>query len=745
MVSSHASPTFVNSLYISPTFHVAVLLEKTNHKHPKTNFDLKSRSSMIHTKTGSGRRILIFPAVQPCESISIGTLLDSLIQLAGDILAFKSKHFSTNKQSFRETLRRIQNLVIIFEEIRVRVGNPRRFFHDSPALLSLKEIHVIFQKLKFLIEDCTRDGARLCMMMNSDQVSDHLRVLTRSISTSLVAFPVASVDLPSEVNDLVDLVVRQTRKYGVQPETNDIRVMSSVYRILALFENRVSPDPDEINRILDYVGIKKWGDCVKEINFLGEEIAVERLDEKKKNSNVRVELLSSLMGFICYCRCVILPRIERDDHHLYHEDDTKKDQDLIRGLKDEDLLCPISLEIMMDPVVIETGHTYDRSSITKWIGSGNITCPKTGKILASTDLVDNVSVRRVIYKHCRANGIVLAGNVGRRRKTQDDVVPESLAATGAGKLIAKFLTSELLNGGKETIYRAVREIRVQTKTSSFNRSCLVKSGAVSPLLRLLRSEDSKIQENAMAGVLNLSKHVTGKSKIAGEGLKIIVEILNEGAKTETRLYAASALFYLSSDEDYSKLIGENPDSISGLMKIVKGEDYGGSAKRNALLAVMGLLMQSDNHWRVLAAGAVPILLDLLRSEEIGGELTADCLATLAKLAEYPDGTIGVIRRGGLKLAVKILSSSDVSPAVKQHSVGLILNLCLNGGRDVVGVLVKNSLVMGSLYTVLSNGEYGGSKKASALIRMIHEFQERKTGSSGSVEPSLQRGRFVHAW
>lgn len=585
------------------------------------------------------------------------------------------------------------------------------------------------------------------MMMNSDHVSDHLRVLTRSISTSLGAFPVASVALPSEVKELIDLVVWQARKYRVQPETNDIQVMSSVNRIFALFENRVIPDRDEINRILDHVGIRKWGDCVKEINFLGEEIAAERLDEKKKNSNVRVELLSSLMGFICYCRCVILRRIERDDHyHNHHEDDIKKDQDLIRGLKVEDLLCPISLEIMMDPVVIETGHTYDRSSITKWFGSGNITCPKTGKILASTELVDNVSVGQVIHKHCRRNGIVLTGIACRRRKSHDDVAPESLAAKGAGKLIAKFLTSELLNGGEEMIYRAVREIRVQTKTSSFSRSCLVKAGAVSPLLKLLSSGDSRIQENAMAGILNLSKHVTGKSKIAGEGLHIIVEILNEGAKTETRLYSASTLFYLSSIEDYSKLIGENPDSISGLMKIVKGEDYGDSAKRNALLAVMGLLMQSDNHWRVLAAGAVPILLDLLRSEKISCELTADCLATLAKLVEYPDGTIGVIRRGGLKLAVKILSSSEDSPAaVKQHCVALILNLCLNGGRDVVGVLVKNSLVMGSLYTVLSNGEYGGSKKASALIGMIHEFQERKTGSSGSAEPSLQRGRFVHAW
>ncbi|KAF8110000.1 hypothetical protein N665_0088s0018 [Sinapis alba] len=687
---------------------------------------------MIHTKTGSSRRILTFPAVQPCKSISITTLLDSLIQLAGDILTFKQKHFSTNKRSFQNTIRQIRNLVIVLEEIRIRAGPPRRFF---PAVSSLSEIHVILQKLKFLLEDCTRDGARLCMLMSSDQVSDHLRALTLSISTSLSTFPVSSFDLPSEVNEVICLVVQQARKYVVRPDSDDKNVIAYVNGVFTLFENRVTPDPDEVNRILDHVGIRTWGDCVKEINFLGEEIEAERLE---KISNSRVELLSSLIGFICYSRCVILPQNERNTHH--HREDHVH-EDLIRGLKVEDLLCPISLEIMTDPVVIETGHTYDRSSITKWFGSGNITCPKTGKILTSTELVDNVSLSHVIQKHCRANGVVLAIN-GRKRKSHGDVVPDSLAAKGAGRLIARFLTSELTNGDEEMVYRALREIRVLTKTGSFNRSCLVEAGCVSPLIKLLTSEDSRIQESAMAGLLNLSKHVAGKANIAGEGLGIIVKILNEGAKTETRLYAASSLFYLSSVEDYSLLIGENADAIPGLMRIVKGEEYGDSAKRNALLAVMGLLMQSENHWRVLAAGAVPALLDLLRDEETGGELTADCLATLAKLAEYPDGTIGVIRRGGLKLAVKILSSSGVSQAVKQHCVALVLNLCLNAGNDVVGVLVKNSVVMRSLYTVISNGEYGGSKKASALIRMIHEYQERKTGS---VESSLQRGRFIHAW
>ncbi|KAG7650053.1 U-box domain-containing protein 19 [Arabidopsis thaliana] len=686
---------------------------------------------MIHTQTGSSRRILTFPAVNPCESISLTTLVDSLLQIAGEILSFKPKHFSTNKRSVKETLRHVQTLVIFFEELRIqiRVGSIPA---GRSVILSLSELHVIFQKLKFLLDDCTRDGAKLYMLMNSGQVSAHFRALTRSISTSLDTFPVRSVDLPGEVNELIYLVMRQTRKTEARPDRDDKRAIDSVYWFFNLFENRINPNSDEILRVLDHIGVRKWRDCVKEIDFLREEISVE------KKSNIEIELLSNLMGFICYCRCVILRGIDVDDEEKDKEED---DLMMIRSLNVDDLRCPISLEIMSDPVVLETGHTYDRSSITKWFASGNITCPKTGKTLVSTVLVDNFSVKQVIQSYSKQNGVVL----GQKGKKKVDVA-ESLAAEEAGKLTAEFLAGELIKGDEEEMVKAFVEIRILTKTSSFYRSCLVEAGVVESLMKILRSDDPRIQENAMAGIMNLSKDIAGKTRIVGEdggGLRLIVEVLNDGARRESRQYAAAALFYLSSLGDYSRLIGEISDAIPGLVRIVKSCDYGDSAKRNALIAIRSLLMnQPDNHWRILAAGIVPVLLDLVKSEEISDGVTADSMAILAKMAEYPDGMISVLRRGGLKLAVKILGSSEVSPATKQHCVALLLNLCHNGGSDVVGSLAKNPSIMGSLYTASSNGELGGGKKASALIKMIHEFQERKTGPG---EPVLERERFVHAW
>lgn len=45
----------------------------------------------------------------------------------------------------------------------------------------------------------------------------------------------------------------------------------------------------------------------------------------------------------------------------------------------EEYLCPISLEIMTDPVImVETAMTYDRGSIEQHFASGHDNCPLSG-------------------------------------------------------------------------------------------------------------------------------------------------------------------------------------------------------------------------------------------------------------------------------------------------------------------------------------------------------------------------------
>ena len=57
--------------------------------------------------------------------------------------------------------------------------------------------------------------------------------------------------------------------------------------------------------------------------------------------------------------------------------------------------CPITLEVMEDPVVAADGRTYERAVITKWLET-NSRSPATNLPLSSTNLIPNIQLRNLI-------------------------------------------------------------------------------------------------------------------------------------------------------------------------------------------------------------------------------------------------------------------------------------------------------------------------------------------------------------
>ena len=61
----------------------------------------------------------------------------------------------------------------------------------------------------------------------------------------------------------------------------------------------------------------------------------------------------------------------------------------------DDFICPITSEIMTDPVSTSDGFTYERAAITEWFRTKD-TSPKTGTKLESKSLYPNHLVRSMI-------------------------------------------------------------------------------------------------------------------------------------------------------------------------------------------------------------------------------------------------------------------------------------------------------------------------------------------------------------
>nr|GLL22343.1 U-box domain-containing protein 19-like [Ipomoea trifida] len=676
------------------------------------------------------RRILTFPAVHPCEGISAATLLGSLIALSRNICSFKSKFFSTQRRNARETIRQIGILLIFFEEIRDHFPG----ISDS-IVLCLSELHITFQNIHFLLEDCTREGAKLWILMKALSVATQFRVLIRSVATALDVLPLQSIGVSGEIKELVLMVTNQAQRGKMELDSDDENAMKWVILILNQFENRLEPDPLLIKKVLDYIGVTNWGECHKEIRFLEEEISVEC----SENHGREVTLLSGLVGLMSYCRGALF-----EDSCCYGRNidqlEGMNNTETVSCLNPEDFRCPISLELMTDPVTVSTGQTYDRASIQKWLSSGNLLCPKTGKTLTSTELIPNSTLRKLIQQFCSDNGISLS----KSRKTSCDIsrtiVPGSPAAAEAIKLLSEFLARRLRSGSDEQRNKAAYEIRLLAKSNIYNRLCLINAGAIPPLLHLLRSAegaDPSTQENAISALLKLSKHSNGKAAIVEHrGLNPILEVLKNGAKLEAKQIAAATIFYLSSAREHRKQIGDTPGLIEALIELMKiGTPCG---KKNAIVAIFALLVNHrTNHKKILSTNAIEILVNLLSSSQ-KEDLITDALAVLATLTDTKEGSTAALQASAVPVISTKLQTVSSRPG-KEYCVSILLSLCTHCGGDVVAVLARDQSLMPRLYPLVSEGTAQARKKARLLIRILHKFCE---SSSSTLPREIAQEQFI---
>ncbi|XP_039129890.1 U-box domain-containing protein 19-like [Dioscorea cayenensis subsp. rotundata] len=682
----------------------------------------------------SQRRFLSFPAVHPCEAISPATLLRSLITLAGDIDGFRSETFTCHRRSAREAIRQVGAILEFLQDISSSSSSSSL---SKSTVLSFSELHVTLQKIRLLLGDCSSRGARLWLLVRSDRVSGEFRLLIRSIATSLDVLPLDFVDSSPEIKELVRLISWQAWKVPIETDADDERVAGMVRSIMKQFEHGYAPDTENVEEVMDHLKIKNWAECNEEISFLESELF-------SCEDSIDAGVLSSLMAFMVYCRAVLFHSDSDSDSrsgiaNRRSKQSTRFQKDsLLSDINLEDLKCPISLELMTDPVTLSTGQTYNRSSIKRWFDSGCLTCPVTGEKLTNANMmVPNSTLRKLAEQLCRENNIQTNELNNNKRDLSKTVKPGGSAAAIVMRMTASYLVDMIWTSSSEQVKaKAAYEIRLLTKSNLFNRDCFVQSGAVPWLLKLSSSSNPSAQEHSVAALLNISKVELGRIAIfENGGLLSLLRVLTHGIKVEARQNAAAILFYLSSIDEYRKVIGEAPEAIPALVDLLKRGTYRG--KKNAVVTLFGLLIFPGNLPKVIAAGAVPALINILSIEK--EDLIDDTTAVLARIAEKPEGAKVILRSSALPSVVQVLRSST-SRSGKEHCVALLLSLCHNGGTKVARLLDEFTTLMPSLYSLLTEGSPHTAKKARALLNHLHHSHEESC-PAGSVPPQYQQDQW----
>ncbi|CAA7401377.1 unnamed protein product [Spirodela intermedia] len=385
--------------------------------------------------------------------------------------------------------------------------------------------------------------------------------------------------------------------------------------------------------------------------------------------------------------------------------------------------CPISLELMKDPVTLPTGITYDRRNIEAWLEAGHETCPVTKRLVAGgQDLTPNHTIRRLIQDWCVAN-----------RKYGVERIPTPRIPTSAAEVagILSELAAASQRGEVPRCLELVGRIRCLAGESERNRRCIVSNGAAAVLSaafaafsRVNAGRPAEVEEEilaALAGMFPLGAE--SRSQLAApESLRSLVGIVSNGDLTG-RLNAVQVVKELvHTDVALVGAVADAEGMAEALVKLIR-EPISSQVTKSSLVAIFYMVSSREaTASRFAAMGLVPVLLDAL----------VDCdKSTTEKITGVLDGLCGC-RRGrqaayhhALTTPVLVKKILRVSVMTTEFSVSILWKLCKNSDREAEtgeGCLAE-ALQVGAFQKLLLLLQVGcgeaTKEKASELLKLLN--------------------------
>ncbi|KAK4409125.1 E3 ubiquitin-protein ligase PUB23 [Sesamum angolense] len=349
-------------------------------------------------------------------------------------------------------------------------------------------------------------------------------------------------------------------------------------------------------------------------------------------------------------------------------------------------LCPISMQLMKDPVTVSTGITYDRENIEKWLFScKKTTCPVTKHDLSATDLTPNHTLRRLIQAWC-------AINAHERIPSPKPPVDRSL--------ILKIL-NQAKNSPKSRL-SCLRRLRSVVNRNESSRNHLRAAGAVEFLASVFRENEDPFSRDEALNILQqieLSDSDLRKLLLDNdEFLKSLIFVLERGS-SQSRAQAIILLKSAFDVADPEYIIGSRPELFRAITNVLGDKiKISAQATKAALKLLVELCPWGRNKVKAAESGAVAVLIELLleTAERRACELA---LTVLDQLCGCAEGRAALLRHGG-GLAVVSKKILRVSHWASERAVRILSSISKHSGNSrvleemmEVGVVSKLCLVL----------------------------------------------------
>ncbi|BAF14436.2 U-box domain-containing protein 9 [Oryza sativa Japonica Group] len=369
-------------------------------------------------------------------------------------------------------------------------------------------------------------------------------------------------------------------------------------------------------------------------------------------------------------------------------------------------LCPISSGIMRDPVVIESGQTYDRRSIQEWFSAGNQICPQTQQVLSHTIVIPNHLVRTMISQWCTENGLTLP----EIENQEQDHVTNSEEKT-FDEIFVK-ITSSANSGGRK---QAIKDLRLLTKRNSEFRAVLGQRPDSIAQMILARStpglqNDPQVLEDMVTIILNFSIHDSNK-KIIGddsEAIQFLIWALKSG-DMGSRSNSAAAIFTLSALDSNKEKIGK----LGAMDPLIDLLEHGSIiAKKDAASAIFNLCLLHENRSIAARSGIVDVAMRAIDDQS----LVEESLAILALLSRNQEMVEIITEFNGTASMLRSIRESECKRS-KENAMVVLFAICTYNRTKLKEVEADES-INGSLTFLAQTGTQRARRKASGILEKM---------------------------
>ncbi|KAL0464952.1 UNVERIFIED_CONTAM: U-box domain-containing protein 43 [Sesamum latifolium] len=504
----------------------------------------------------------------------------------------------------------------------------------SQALSNFLEIlyHEI-KEAKKLITDCT-ERSRFYILLNCRSIAKQIHDITKEISHALSCFSFASLNISLKIREDISQLVSemQNADFGVEMVEEEIleKIESGMQEtsVDRIYANNL------LFSIAKAIGVStEYSELRKEFNKLKSEIENLQL-RKHDNEAIQMDQMIALLE-----KADAASSLEdRENKYL------RKRQSL--GMQPLEPLssfyCPITKEVMVDPVETPSGHTFERSAIMKWLSEADEpVCPLTSSPLDTSMLRPNKTLRQSIEEWKERNTMITVAS----------------------------LKSRLLSEQEEEVLHCLEQLKDLCEQREAHREWLVFENYIPSLVELLRVKNRDIRNRALLILCLLVKgNDDAKERIAKveNSIDPIVQFL--GRRIGERKLAVTLLLELSKCEAVRDCIGKVQGCILLLVTMLGNTDR--QAAKDAKNVLDNLSYSDDNVVLMAKNNYFRYLLERLSSDSDHVKMTM--AKTLGEMELTNHNKLSLAESGVLDVLIVLVSHDDVE--MKLVALQALLNL-----------------------------------------------------------------------